>query len=83
MKYVYLMRSLCVPGRRYVGLTENLNRRLEVHNAGRSVHTRRYVPWEIVVAIRFSDDRRAIEFERYLKSGSGHAFANRHLWSQR
>jgi hypothetical protein len=43
-------------------------------------HTAEYAPWEIHVAIRFRDDRRAADFERYLKSGSGHAFANRHLW---
>ena len=28
----------------------------------------------------FDDDRAAVRFERYLKSGSGHAFAGRHLW---
>ena len=27
----------------------------------------------------FSDEKRAIRFERYLKSGSGRAFAKRHF----
>jgi hypothetical protein len=35
---------------------------------------------EVVIAIRFADDCRADAFEKYLKSGSGHAFANRHFW---
>jgi putative endonuclease len=31
------------------------------------------------VVIAFSDEARAIRFERYLKSGSGRAFAKRHF----
>jgi hypothetical protein len=37
------------------------------------------MPWELDVLIQFSDERRAMAFERYLKSGSGVAFAKRHL----
>jgi hypothetical protein len=32
-----------------------------------------------VVSIRFADPRVAARFERYLKSGSGRAFAKRHF----
>jgi len=32
------------------------------------------------VAIGFENHARAVGFERYLKSGSGRAFAARHLW---
>ena len=32
-----------------------------------------------VLVIEFADERRAVAFERYLKSGSGVAFASRHL----
>ena len=80
MKYVYLLESTSHPGQRYVGLTENFRRRLEQHNASDSHHTAKYRPWRPVVVIRFEDDRKAEEFERYLKSGSGHAFAERHFW---
>jgi putative endonuclease len=81
MKYVYLLRSLSDPRQRYVGLTEDLERRLREHNKGRSPHTSKYRPWGIQVVIRFDDDKKAAVFERYLKSGSGHAFAKRHFWS--
>lgn len=37
-------------------------------------------PWRIVTAIAFSDDSRAEEFERSLKTGSGAEFARRQLW---
>lgn len=80
MHYVYLLRSIRHPPQRYVGITRNLNRRMRDHNEGKSPHTAKYRPWELVVAIRFEDDGRAEAFESYLKSGSGHAFAKRHLW---
>ena len=77
---VYLLRSISAPKQRYIGKTDDLKRRLAEHNAGKSVHTRKYAPWRLVVAIAFEDERRALEFERYLKSGSGHAFSDRHFW---
>jgi len=80
VKYVYLLRSVPNPTQRYIGMTDNLKGRLEDHNAGKSSHTSKYKPWKIVVAVRFEDDSKALAFEKYLKSGSGHAFAKRHLW---
>jgi predicted GIY-YIG superfamily endonuclease len=79
MKYVYLLQSLSVPAQRYVGITTDLKERLAAHNAGASLHTSKYRPWKIVTYICFDDDGRAAEFERYLKTGSGRAFANKHL----
>lgn len=43
------------------------------------MHTAKYGPWTLDVIIEFADERRAVLFERYLKSGSGVAFAHRHL----
>jgi len=36
-------------------------------------------PWAIDVVVQFADEQRSVRFERYLKSGSGVAFAHRHL----
>ena len=80
MRYVYLLQSLFHPDQRYIGLTNNLMQRLSTHNQRGSLHTSKYAPWRVVTAIRFEDDQRAVEFERYLKTGSGRAFANKHLW---
>jgi predicted GIY-YIG superfamily endonuclease len=63
----------------YIGITANVRRRLEWHNAGRCPHTSNHKPWELVVVIEFADERRAVAFEKYLKSGSGRAFAKRHF----
>jgi putative endonuclease len=80
VRYVYLIKSISNAGHRYVGVTANLRQRLTDHNAGKLRLTAKHAPWHVVTYIAFSDERGANAFERYLKSGSGHAFANRHLW---
>jgi predicted GIY-YIG superfamily endonuclease len=79
MHYVYLIENVHSRDQRYVGQTRDLKARMLDHNAGRSVHIRRYKPWNLVCYLGFAEERRAIAFERYLKSGSGKTFARRHL----
>ena len=79
MFYTYILESLARPGQRYIGRTSDLRRRLAEHNAGKCRHTARYAPWKLKVYVAFEDPILAAYFERYLKSGSGHAFAQRHL----
>ncbi len=79
--YVYLLESLDDPTRRYVGVTADLKARLREHNAGKSTHTSKHRPWRLVTYLAFSSRGPAEAFERYLKSGSGHAFARKRLWS--
>jgi predicted GIY-YIG superfamily endonuclease len=74
------LESVAFPEQRYVGLTEDLKNRLQQHNAGQSRHTSKYRLWRLVTYIAFSDRERAEAFERYLKSGSGHAFAAKRFW---
>jgi predicted GIY-YIG superfamily endonuclease len=81
MHYVYLLQSMADPSQRYVGVTGDLKTRLAEHNAGKSGHTSKHVPWRLVTYVAFSDRQQALAFERYLKSGSGHAFARKRLWS--
>jgi predicted GIY-YIG superfamily endonuclease len=76
---VYVLQSIADPSRYYTGMTIDLRSRLAAHNAGLSPHTADAVPWRVVVSIEFQDADRALEFEQYLKSGSGRAFANRHF----
>ena len=80
MHYVYLLESEAVAGERCVGATSDLKQRLAEHNAGKSPHTSQYAPWKLVTYVAFSDEQKAKAFERYLKSGSGHAFARKRLW---
>ena len=78
--YVYLLQSERFPDQRYVGVTADLKQRIPDHNEGKSPHTSKYVPWKLVTYVAFSDKQKAETFERYLKSGSGHAFAKKRLW---
>ena len=78
--YVYLLQSEAQLNQRYVGATSDLRKRLADHNAGKSTHTSKFVPWKLVTYLAFSDQRKAETFEHYLKSASGHAFARKRLW---
>ena len=80
MYYVYLIESISAQGERYLGMTTHLNERLQEHNVGKSSHTSKFKPWKLITYIAFTDRAKAEAFERYLKSGSGHAFARKRLW---
>ena len=77
--YVYVLKNRDIPPKYYTGLTSDVAKRLVQHNGDGAHRIARYRPWEIDVVIEFADERRAVAFERYLKSGSGVAFAQRHL----
>jgi putative endonuclease len=80
-RFVYVLKNADFKPRFYVGLTSDVNARLTDHNHGRCSHTTNGRPWRLHVIIEFSDQSTAIRFERYLKSGSGRAFAKRHFES--
>ena len=78
--YVYILQGQSGAEHFYVGRTEDLHARLKKkHNAGEDPHTARFRPWQIKTPIAFTEEKRAIDFEHYLKSGSGRAFAKRRL----
>ena len=80
MFYVYLLRSDGSPDHSYIGLTDDLKARFAKHNEGGSTHTAKHRPWRLVTYLAFSTREQAAEFEKYLKSGSGRAFAKKRLW---
>ena len=77
--YVYILQSASDRERFYVGATQDLKARLVMHNAGEVPHTSKFVPWELKTYLAFSDKEQAFAFEKYLKSGSGRAFAKKHF----
>jgi len=78
-RFVYILRSDIDPSRHYVGRATNVDERLEWHNVASSGYTRRHRPWRVIASIEFTDEPMAARFEKYLKSGSGRAFAKRHF----
>ena len=79
MKYVYSIQSIPYPDRHYIGITNDPGERLKEHNSGKLPSTSELKPWELKNIIGFKDHTKAHKFETYLKSGSGRAFAKRHL----
>ena len=79
MKYVYILQSLTDSQHFYTGITDDLKVRLSAHNSGGVTHTSKFRPWRVKSYIAFTDEDRAFAFEKYLKSGSGRAFAKTHL----
>ena len=67
---------------RYIGVTADVAARLSAHNAGQNRSTAESRPWCVDVLIEFRTERLAIRFEKYLKSGAGHAFATRHFMEE-
>lgn len=78
-RFVYVLRSQVNPSRHYSGIASNVRRRVDTHNSCGSQHTAQFRPWYMVAAVEFSSQDSAVRFERYLKSGSGRAFAKRHF----
>ena len=78
-RFVYVLKNASQPPRYYTGLTSDFHARLAAHNDGRCRHTAPGRPWQLDVIVEFADEARAVALERYLKSGSGSAFAKRHL----
>ncbi len=78
-RFVYILKSTAAGTHFYVGLTSDVAARVASHNDGRCPHTARRRPWDLHVVMEFKHQSTAVRFERYLKSGSGRAFAKRHF----
>ena len=79
MYYTYILRSKSIPYQTYTGFTSNLKNRLKDHNSGKSFHTSKYKPWNLDFYCAFNNKQKALNFEKYLKSGSGKAFVKKHF----
>ena len=71
--YVYAIKSV-VTNYIYVGLTNNIHRRILEHNNGENRSTKAYKPFTIVYSESFNDRKTTRLKEKYLKSGVGKEF---------
>ncbi|MTI20773.1 GIY-YIG nuclease family protein [Fulvivirga sp. RKSG066] len=58
----------------YVGISNNVERRLTEHNSGKNKTTRPYKPFILIYTKEFETRIEARAHEKYLKSGSGKEF---------
>jgi putative endonuclease len=70
MHYVYVLKSL-EHWRFYVGMTTNIERRIDEHSKGYTKSTKGYRPWELFFFEEYKTRIEARGREKYLKSGIG------------
>jgi putative endonuclease len=73
MYYVYVIKSE-TRNYLYVGLTDNVERRLNEHQTGKNKTTKPYRPFRLILVEQFETRIKAREREKYLKSGIGKEF---------
>jgi predicted GIY-YIG superfamily endonuclease len=78
MYYTYILQSQ-KDRTFYVGVTDDLRKRIREHNSGKTRYTSSRMPYELIWYCAFMDKKRAYDFEKYLKSGSGNAFFKKRL----
>lgn len=64
--FTYILKSK-VKDRYYIGSTDNLERRLILHNEGNTISTKAYIPWELVYFETFETKSKALIREKGLK----------------
>lgn len=79
MFYVYILQSINAPEHFYVGYTDDLKRRLKQHNSGNSLHTKKFMPWNLRGYIAFDTKEKAKHFEDFLKTGNGRIFQKKNF----
>jgi predicted GIY-YIG superfamily endonuclease len=77
MWFVYTLK--CSDNTYYTGCTSDLEDRLRRHSKGENTYTKYRLPVQLAGYTVFLDKYKAYKFEKYLKSGSGIAFAKKRL----
>ncbi len=77
MYWVYILK--CNDEGFYVGCTDNLKERIKRHKNGYVNATKYRLPIVLYSYFGFRDKYIAFNFEKYLKTGSGRAFAKKHF----
>lgn len=80
MYFVYILKSRDFP-KTYVGITNNLEKRLQQHNSGYHFYTKRYLPWKQIFCEEVENRVSARRREKYLKSAAGRKWMKRVLFS--
>ena len=80
MYYVYILKSKKIKNWLYIGSTNNLKRRFEEHQNGKSFSTKNYKPFILIYYEAFFSEIDARERERQLKSyGNSYKFLKKRI----
>ncbi len=64
---MYILRSIKFRRALYIGFTSDLSARLKEHNSGKSLYTKKYMPWELVYCEGYANEQDARDREKKLK----------------
>ncbi|MDD5085826.1 MAG: GIY-YIG nuclease family protein [Candidatus Omnitrophica bacterium] len=78
MWFVYIIKSKRCKFK-YVGCTSEVYKRVEEHNEGLCRSTKAYRPFELVAYVAVRGKFKALDLEKYLKTGSGTTFIKKHI----
>lgn len=78
MFYTYVLKSRDF-SKYYVGHTEEIVKRLDEHNSGKTRSIKAYIPYDLIYFERFETRKEAVRREKYFKSGSGREYLKEKL----
>jgi putative endonuclease len=66
--YVYMLKSNGIKSVTYVGYTNNLTKRIQLHNSGKGAKFTRGRRWKLIYKEAFRSKNKAISREYYIKN---------------
>ena len=73
MYYVYVIKSVKYLNR-YIGNTDNIQKRIKEHNEGKSRYTSGRRPWVLIYQEGFETRGEVMKREKFLKTGQGRKY---------
>ena len=68
MFYVYMLKSKSIKRITYIGYTNNLQKRIKLHNSGKGAKFTRGRKWVLIYKEKFKSKKEAISREYYIKN---------------
>jgi predicted GIY-YIG superfamily endonuclease len=78
MWHVYILKSR-ESGKRYVGMSQDVNNRIAEHNSGKSKFTSGHKPWELIYSEPYLTSTEARVREKYFKTSAGKRWLEKKL----
>ena len=82
MYFVYMLKSKSIKPVTYVGYTNNLKKRIKLHNSGKGAKFTRGRKWLLIYKESFKSKKEAISREYYIKNNRllRKNLKNKYLW---
>ena len=63
----------------YKGSTDDLEKRIKTHNAGKVKFSSKYLPWKLILSEEFETRAEAMRREKWYKTGVGRDWINNQI----